>query len=118
MTVLDKQWLVQNGDVLAGGSEGGDGEDVRSGSGEKMEEGEEERKGGEVMDIRDVTDTQFTVELGSGNILRCTLPPVYAHTQGTCMYVYTIMPGSAPRSTKEGVGLKLTIKFWHAKCIQ
>lgn len=53
------------------------GDDVKSG--ERMEQGDEKR----VVGIRKGVETCFTVELNSGEILNCMLPPPYCHRAGT-----------------------------------
>ena len=69
MCALETEWLFQNGDV-------GAGDDVKGG--ERMEEG----GGRRVVGMRAGTETHFTVELSSGEMVHCTLPQVYTNIAG------------------------------------
>lgn len=75
---LDLDWLQRNhcGSCASGDSgEGGDGD---GGGGGSVEVGEER-----VVGLKESVGTQFCVELSSGDLLHCTLPPVYVQLLGT-----------------------------------
>ena len=82
--VLDKEALIQGSD---GGAGGGDGDGGDGGG-----EGEEEMEtlaAVEVVGVRDAMGHHFTMEISSGATLRCHLPPLYPHSTGSMLYVYT-----------------------------
>ena len=46
-----------------------------------------------VANLRDPLDTNFTVVLNTGQMVRCSLPPLQRHPSGLCGYSQSTMKG-------------------------